>query len=152
MRSPLSAIYTFPEGKVLKIFNSTGLVAVVKACSDKVDLLLHFQYAPGCVCERTGQAGTKNQLSQYHQNGKNKHFWVSFQLFFPYVCRLCRLTKLFSRKYFSICIFHISYKKCKLDNFCLPCINGGCCDKCWALPKSFGYQPKILMADFSDLL
>lgn len=89
---PSSPISAPPRGKVLKISNSTGLVAVAKACSDKAGWLQHSQHAPGCVCERTGQAGTKKQLCQYCQNGKNKHFWWSC---FTY----------FSPEYFSSCKF-----------------------------------------------
>lgn len=73
--SPSSPASALPRGDVLKISNSTGLVAVAKACSDKAGWLRRSQHAPGCVCERTGQAATKKQLSQYCQNGKNKHFW-----------------------------------------------------------------------------
>lgn len=57
--------------------------------------LLHFKHAPGCVCERTGQAGTEEQLCQYWQNGKNKHFssrchFRSFPLVnLPWACKLC---------------------------------------------------------------
>lgn len=103
-----------PRGKVVKIFNSTGLVAVARACSDKAVWLQPSQHAPGCVCERTGQAETKEQLCQYRRNGKNKHLCLScFSSFFfplnssppvhlPAVCRKWSQTNFFSCKYPSV--------------------------------------------------
>lgn len=61
---------------------------------------------------------------------------VSFQLFFPLnsfssvnlplVCRLCRQTKLFSCKYFSIFPLHFP---ARLTYLCLLCTDSGCCDR-----------------------
>lgn len=110
---------------------------MAKACSDKAGWLQHSQHAPGHVCVRTGQAGTKKQLCQYCQNGKNKHFLVevSLQLIFllntfPSVCRLCRQTNLFSCKY--VCTFpqHVHCNNWKLDILLLiPCNHSGGCGR-----------------------
>ena len=45
------------------------------ACRNMVCWLLVSQRAPGHVCGRTRQAGTKEQLCQYRQNGKKQTFW-----------------------------------------------------------------------------
>lgn len=107
---------------MLKIINSTGLVAVVKACNDKVGWLAAALPTCTWVClwkDRTGRnEGTAMSIAT---KWEKQTFLgeVSFQLFFPLnsfpsanfpiVCRVCSQTELFPCKYFTIFPLHVPH-------------------------------------------
>lgn len=84
--SPLSIIadHTPSGGGALKIFNSAGLVAVAKACSDRAGWLQRSRRAPGCVCERNGTGRNEETAMSILPKWEKQTFLLKpFQFFFP---------------------------------------------------------------------
>lgn len=111
---PSSVIVTFPQDEVSKQFNTTGLVAAAKACSDKIGWLR---------CSQHAQAGTKKQLCQYCQNKQTFVAEVMFPLNrfpsvnLPVVWGICRQRNLHP---FLHLFQYCSSNYCKLDVVLLP--------------------------------